>query len=150
MAGPASSRKAASTMTRGRRRRSSATTWNRSALASSCRLPWAIKRSAVFMPVPPAAPLQRGGIAMQCTPPICYAASKPVRGLSAMIGTRLGTWVIDEELGRGGMGRVYRAHEDPPPAAEGRVAAVKVLAPELAQEGGFRQRFEREIEVLQK
>ncbi len=66
-----------------------------------------------------------------------------------MIGTRLGTWVIDQELGRGGMGHVYRAHEDAP-AGEGRVAAVKVLAPELAQEEGFRQRFEREIEVLQK
>jgi serine/threonine-protein kinase len=61
-----------------------------------------------------------------------------------MIGTQLGKWVIDKPLGRGGMGRVYLAH-DP---ADGQLAAVKVLAAELAQESGFLQRFQREIEVL--
>jgi serine/threonine-protein kinase len=65
-----------------------------------------------------------------------------------MVGTRLGKWVIDKELGQGGMGRVYLAHEDPSPAPEGRQAAVKVLAPELAQESGFLQRFQREIDIL--
>src|SRR2546423_5918819 len=64
-----------------------------------------------------------------------------------MIGTRLGNWVLEKELGRGGMGRVYLAHEDPatPP---GRPAAVKVLAAELAQDPGFLKRFHRETEVL--
>jgi serine/threonine-protein kinase len=64
-----------------------------------------------------------------------------------MIGTRLGNWVIDKELGRGGMGQVYLAHEDVP---GGRQAAVKVLSPELAQESGFRQRFQREVDILRK
>jgi serine/threonine protein kinase len=61
-----------------------------------------------------------------------------------MIGTHLNSWIIDEELGRGGMGRVYLAHHE----QDGRQAAIKVLAAELAQEPGFLQRFQREIEVL--
>jgi serine/threonine protein kinase len=61
-----------------------------------------------------------------------------------MIGLRLGKWIIDKELGRGGMGRVYLAHEE----SVGQLAAVKVLAAELAQETGFLQRFQREIDVL--
>ena len=61
-----------------------------------------------------------------------------------MLGDRLGNWVIFQELGRGGMGRVYLAQEE----IGGRRAAVKVLAGELAQEVGFLQRFQREIETL--
>ena len=45
-----------------------------------------------------------------------------------MIGTRLGPWVIDKELGRGGMGRVYLGHAVPAPAAGPTRVAVKVLA----------------------
>jgi serine/threonine-protein kinase len=63
---------------------------------------------------------------------------------------RLGNWIIDSELGRGGMGRVYLAHEDPAVNPQSRKAAVKVLAPELAQEVGFQQRFQREIDILAK
>ena len=62
-----------------------------------------------------------------------------------MIGDRLGKWVIFKELGRGGMGRVYLAQEE----LTGRQAALKVLAAELAQEIGFLQRFQREIETLE-
>lgn len=63
-----------------------------------------------------------------------------------MIGNRLGTWIIDDEIGRGGMGRVYKAHEEPGT----RLAAVKVLAGELAQDPGFLDRFQREIDILAK
>src|SRR5438105_4584856 len=61
-----------------------------------------------------------------------------------MIGDRLGKWVIFKELGRGGMGRVYLGQEE----LTGRQAALKVLAAELAVDGGFLQRFQREIESL--
>jgi serine/threonine protein kinase len=61
-----------------------------------------------------------------------------------MIGDRLGKWVIYKELGRGGMGRVYLAQEE----IGGRQAAVKILAAELAQDPGFLQRFQREVEIL--
>src|SRR5216684_7521900 len=73
-----------------------------------------------------------------------------------MIGKKLGNWVIDKELGRGGMGRVYLAHEEvsspsspaPPAGDQPHQAAVKILAPDLAQEAGFLNRFQREIEAL--
>ncbi len=61
-----------------------------------------------------------------------------------MLGERLGKWVIFKELGRGGMGQVYLAQEE----IGGRQAALKILSGELAQEVGFLQRFQREIETL--
>lgn len=72
-----------------------------------------------------------------------------------MIGTKLGNWVLDKELGRGGMGNVYRAKLGGDVRAEGelggpRYAAVKLLAVELAREPGFRERFDREIEALRR
>src|SRR5436309_2224714 len=53
-------------------------------------------------------------------------------GDPVMIGVRLGCWIIEEEIGRGGMGAVYRARRAPgaPPGPDR--AAVKVLAAELA------------------
>ncbi|HEV3258199.1 MAG TPA: protein kinase [Gemmataceae bacterium] len=65
-----------------------------------------------------------------------------------MIGTRLGSWVIEKELGQGGMGNVYLARREPPGGQAPDHAAIKILAPELAKEAGFLQRFEREIEAL--
>jgi serine/threonine-protein kinase len=67
-----------------------------------------------------------------------------------MIGERLGCWTLDREIGRGGMACVYHARADPQPADGPAVAAVKVLAPELAAEPGFVARFEREVEILRK
>jgi hypothetical protein len=61
-----------------------------------------------------------------------------------MMGERLGRWILSREIGRGGMGRVHLAQEE----VTGRRAAIKILAPELAQDAGFLQRFEREIETL--
>jgi serine/threonine protein kinase len=62
-----------------------------------------------------------------------------------MIGTQLGRWVIDRELGKGAMGAVYHAHAADSPAE---VRAVKVLAPELVRDAVARQRFQRETDVL--
>src|SRR5947209_185011 len=62
-----------------------------------------------------------------------------------MIGSRLGRWIIDRELGKGAMGGVYFAHAADAP---GEVRAVKVLAPELARDPVARQRFQRETDVL--
>jgi tetratricopeptide (TPR) repeat protein len=63
---------------------------------------------------------------------------------SGLRGTSLGPWLLQEEIGRGGMSVVYRArHRD----FEGREAAVKVLAlGSIATEG--LARFTREQAVL--
>lgn len=59
---------------------------------------------------------------------------------------QLGPYQIGEQLGRGGMGCVYRAthHET------GEQVAIKALAAHLAGSEGFRDRFQSEIESLRK
>jgi serine/threonine-protein kinase len=58
----------------------------------------------------------------------------------------LGPYQIVGKLGRGGMGTVFEAvHRE-----TGEPAALKLLSPALAQEEGFRSRFEAEIETLRK
>jgi DNA-binding beta-propeller fold protein YncE len=60
--------------------------------------------------------------------------------MSLETGERLGGYVIDGVVGRGGMGVVYRATE----IALERPVALKLIAPELANDDGFHQRFLRE------
>jgi serine/threonine protein kinase len=59
---------------------------------------------------------------------------------------RLGPYKIIGKLGKGGMGTVYEAVN----VETGEPAAVKLLSPALAQEEGFRDRFQSEIETLRK
>jgi serine/threonine protein kinase len=55
----------------------------------------------------------------------------------------VGGYRIDELISRGGMGVVYRATN----VALNRIYALKVLAPELADDDQFRERFKREMRV---
>src|SRR5215216_6498420 len=55
-----------------------------------------------------------------------------------------GEYVIREELGRGGMATVYKAHSR---SLETDVA-IKVLAPRLAADLGLRERFHDEARLL--
>jgi serine/threonine protein kinase len=88
---------------------------------------------------------------------IGYNARQRRRGAGAagettMIGARLDSWILERELGRGGMGTVYLAHRAP--SANGETsnalerAAIKVIAAELAVDAGFLARFQREIDIL--
>ncbi|MEM1303860.1 MAG: serine/threonine-protein kinase, partial [Planctomycetota bacterium] len=57
---------------------------------------------------------------------------------------QLGPYRIESVLGKGGMGRVYRAtHAD-----SGDAVAIKALSPQLAMNDGFIERFRSEIESL--
>jgi hypothetical protein len=60
-----------------------------------------------------------------------------------MVGRRIGNWILERELGHGGMGSVFDARHASLPSR----AAVKVLSPGLESEESFRQRFRREAEV---
>ncbi len=66
-------------------------------------------------------------------PPYSYAV-----GLSA--GSRLAGYRLEEPIGKGGMAMVFRAVDE----RLGRPVALKILAPALAADDGFRQRFVRE------
>jgi serine/threonine-protein kinase len=59
---------------------------------------------------------------------------------------QLGPYRLQQVLGRGGMGTVYAATDE----RTGQAAAVKVLAPGLASDETFRDRFVAEIESLKK
>src|SRR3954452_1232698 len=54
---------------------------------------------------------------------------------------RLGRWRLTERIGSGGMGRVFLGD------ADGRLAAVKTIAPHLAADPEFRARFRREVAI---
>lgn len=59
-------------------------------------------------------------------------------------GTRIGSYEIVGSLGAGGMGEVYRARD----SRLGREVALKVLPPEVTNEAGRLERFDREARAI--
>ena len=60
------------------------------------------------------------------------------------VGAMLGPYKIEESIGAGGMGEVYRARD----TRLERSVAIKVLAPHLAERPEHRQRLEREAKAI--
>jgi serine/threonine protein kinase len=65
-------------------------------------------------------------------------AGSPLGGFA--VGERIAGYVLEEQIGRGGMAVVFRAHDE----RLDRTVALKILAPGLADDEAFRQRFIRE------
>jgi Protein kinase domain len=55
-------------------------------------------------------------------------------------GSRIGKYVLEKQIGHGGMAVVFRARDD----QLGRLVALKIMAPSVASDAEFRQRFVRE------
>ncbi|MBI5824427.1 MAG: protein kinase [Chloroflexi bacterium] len=64
--------------------------------------------------------------------------------MSFTIGAKVGPYLIQEELGQGGMATVYKAYH---PALE-RHVAIKAMDTALSKEQGFIERFRREARVI--
>ncbi|MFB7368544.1 serine/threonine-protein kinase [Streptomyces sp. NPDC056222] len=67
----------------------------------------------------------------------------PVGRDSGLVGKHIASYVVDAEIGRGGMAVVYRARD----LRLDRMVALKLLAPELARNDTFRKRFAHESRV---
>src|ERR1700760_3023866 len=58
-------------------------------------------------------------------------------------GSRIAGYLIEEQIGAGGMGAVFRARDE----VLGRLAAVKIIAPSAVDDEEFRARFLRESRI---
>jgi len=89
--------------------------------------------------------LRFGGWQRRIIDALLTSAGKVSVGTDGMIGQLLdGKYEIEELCGRGGMGAVYRATH----IGTGRRVAVKVIAPELAGDSEFIERFRREAKTI--
>jgi serine/threonine protein kinase len=61
-----------------------------------------------------------------------------------LLGAQLDDYYMQVKPGEGGMARVYRAHH----ARLKRDVAIKVILPYFADQPGFRERFEREAQLV--
>jgi serine/threonine protein kinase len=63
--------------------------------------------------------------------------------VDSLLGARIAGYRIEAQVGRGGMGRVYRASQ----LSLGRPVALKILSGDLAQDESFRARFLKEAQL---
>ena len=66
--------------------------------------------------------------------------------MSNLTGKLIKGYQLNQELGGGGFGNVYRAHQ----TAVGRDVAIKVIRPEFANQPDFIRRFETEAQTIAK
>src|SRR3954454_1804656 len=87
--------------------------------------------------------LPQAGQAVPAHRTACNEPCTRLDGVSTLLGARIAGYTIEAVAGRGGMGEVYRARD----LELDRLVAVKVIAPDLSSDPGFRARFVREARV---
>ncbi len=74
-----------------------------------------------------------------------YAPPQPTASRAAIApGTRIGEYLVERRVARGGMGAIYAARHP----VLGRPAAIKVIHPELTGDRGLLERFVREAQAI--
>lgn len=63
-----------------------------------------------------------------------------------LLGERVGPWLLEEELGKGGFGRVLKGRQE----QTGEIAAIKILNPALINIPSISARFRREAKLIRK
>jgi hypothetical protein len=91
-------------------------------------------------PTPAATPVRSQDATAATPPPSALLLLEP----SQQPPSRIGGFRLLNELGAGGMGRVWRARQE----SVGREVALKLLDPTLAREPGFTERFMREAKAM--
>jgi tRNA A-37 threonylcarbamoyl transferase component Bud32 len=77
-------------------------------------------------------------LAQQSSPAVAASPGKSI------IGCTLGQYEVLEPIGKGGMAEIYKARH----IRLDRMVAIKILPARLAEEGDFRERFEREARAI--
>ena len=85
---------------------------------------------------------QQAGGALS-SPPLAVTTLKPSDSLQSLIGQRIGHYQIVSRLGEGGMGIVYKAHDQ----HLDRFVAIKVLPAELVADPDRKRRFVQEAKA---
>src|SRR4051812_36791400 len=120
---------------------------------SSCGLPVRLAAMGPTLPAEPTSPFASTNPAPLAAnlheapmTPVPPAPSVPLPPMRLLPGTMLSVYRIESVLGEGGMGVVYRAHDE----ALGRTVAIKCLHTNLSGDVQIRRRFAREARVLQR
>jgi eukaryotic-like serine/threonine-protein kinase len=87
---------------------------------------------------------EAGGAAPAPEPSTLPLARPPAPGASLALPARLGPYEVREEIGKGGMGKVYRAFH----VRLKKWVALKVVRPDLVGQPQVLARFEREMEAV--
>ena len=122
-------------------------------LAAALQAPESAIMDLPPLPAPPGAPPIRSlspisvgeRVAMHmavCPPPAADQAAAP--GQADLIGQRLDEYLLEELLGHGGMGRVYRGRD----VRLDRRVAIKVIDPPFRADANYLKRFEREAQAV--
>jgi serine/threonine protein kinase len=88
--------------------------------------------------------IEQDGVTEQTMAPVARAEHSESKPLPDLLGTELGPYQLNEIIGKGNSGMVFKAFD----AEKNRVAAVKVLTPQFTADDEQRMRFVRAMKTM--